>query len=153
MNSTSEFYRYIVVEGGPLTVAIFSVSLLIYWMLLDTFDKLRLIESSDQVDDKVGNQFANQTANQSANLKEVGNDIRVLMVLVASTPLLGLLGTVIGLINAFQSMSAGENIYDGFALSVSQALITTQAGLIVATPAMFALGYLRAKRSSLLSCR
>ncbi|WP_053094178.1 MotA/TolQ/ExbB proton channel family protein [Cellvibrio sp. pealriver] len=149
MNSASEFYRYIVVEGGPLTVAIFSVSLLIYWMLLNTFDKLRLIESSDQV----GDQFANQTANQSANLKEVGNDIRVLMVLVASTPLLGLLGTVIGLINAFQSMSAGENIYDGFALSVSQALITTQAGLIVATPAMFALGYLRAKRSSLLSCR
>lgn len=142
MNSASEFYRYIVVEGGPVTLVIFSVSLIIYWMLLNNFDKLRAIESSDQ-----------SGTTRSANLKTVGNDIRVLMVLVASTPLLGLLGTVIGLINAFQSMSSGENIYDGFALSVSQALITTQAGLIVATPAMFALGYLRAKRSSLLSCR
>lgn len=142
MNSASEFYRYIVVEGGPVTVVIFSVSLFIYWMLLNTFDKLRAIESSDQLG-----------TTRSVNLKAVGNDIRVLMVLVASTPLLGLLGTVIGLISAFQSMSSGENIYDGFALSISQALITTQAGLIVATPAMFVLGYLRAKRTSLLRCR
>lgn len=142
MNSASEFYRYLVVEGGPVTLVIFSISLIIYWMILNTFDKLRAIESSDQ-----------PGTTRSVNLKAVGNDIRALMVLVASTPLLGLLGTVIGLISAFQSMSSGENIYDGFALSISQALITTQAGLIVATPAMFALGYLRAKRSSLLSCR
>jgi ABC-type glycerol-3-phosphate transport system permease component len=139
MNSTSEFFQTIVVEGGALTVAIFSMSLVIYWMLLNTFDKLRTIESSNL-----------ELATRSIRLKMVGNDLRVLMVLVASTPLLGLLGTVIGLINAFQSMSSGENIYEGFALSVSQALITTQAGLIVAAPAMFALGYLRAKRTSLL---
>lgn len=139
MNTASEFFQTIVVEGGPLTVAIFSMSLVIYWMLLNTLDKLHTIESSNL-----------ELATRSIRLKMVGNDLRVLMVLVASTPLLGLLGTVIGLINAFQSMSSGENIYDGFALSVSQALITTQAGLIVAAPAMFALGYLRAKRTSLL---
>lgn len=142
MNTASEFIQTIVVNGGPLTLVIFSVSLVIYWMLLNSFDKLRMIASNDT-----------ESTTQSVNLKAVGNDLRVLMVLVASTPLLGLLGTVMGLINAFQSMSSGENIYDGFALSVSQALVTTQAGLLVATPAMFALGYLRSKRASLMRYR
>jgi biopolymer transport protein ExbB len=58
------------------------------------------------------------------------------------TPLLGLLGTVLGMIQAFDSIaSAGQGVSDPkvlIATGISQALITTAAGLTVAIPALIA---------------
>ncbi len=52
-------------------------------------------------------------------------------------PLLGLLGTVIGMINVFTVMVAqGAGNAEVLAGGISQALVTTAAGLIVAIPAM-----------------
>ena len=62
----------------------------------------------------------------------------------AVSPLLGLLGTVIGMILAFESITS-EGVGDPRILAggIGQALITTAAGLIVAIPALFAFRYLR----------
>jgi biopolymer transport protein ExbB len=58
------------------------------------------------------------------------------------TPLLGLLGTVLGMIQAFDSIAtAGSSVSDPkllIATGISQALITTAAGMTVAIPALIA---------------
>lgn len=66
--------------------------------------------------------------------------------LVASVaPMLGLLGTVIGMVGAFDAIMLAEGPArpDQLAGSISQALITTVLGLIVAIPCTAAYTYLR----------
>lgn len=64
----------------------------------------------------------------------------------ALCPLLGLLGTVLGMITTFGGITAGGGVEpDALAKGISQALITTQAGLVMALPLLLMHGYLRAK--------
>ena len=67
------------------------------------------------------------------------------------SPLLGLLGTVTGIIKAFEALAAG-GIGDPRALSggISEALIATAAGLCVAIPALIAFRYLRGRVDALV---
>lgn len=62
-------------------------------------------------------------------------------------PLLGLLGTVIGMIEAFEALSSSnsDSPPDMLASGISQALITTAAGLSVAIPAYLAYVYFSAR--------
>ena len=62
-------------------------------------------------------------------------------------PLLGLLGTVWGMIGAFSAIALEDAKVKGLtmAYSVSQAMITTAAGLMLAIPAMVAYFYLRGR--------
>lgn len=61
-------------------------------------------------------------------------------------PLLGLLGTVLGMIEAFEVLSsaASDSPTDSLASGISQALVTTAAGLSVAIPAYLAHVYFSA---------
>ena len=57
--------------------------------------------------------------------------------IAAVTPLLGLLGTVVGMIRVFaEIMAQGTGNASALAGGISQALITTAAGLTVAIPAL-----------------
>ncbi len=60
--------------------------------------------------------------------------------LVAAAPLLGLLGTVSGMIATFDGLTSMTLFSEsgGIAGGISEALTTTQAGLLVAIPAFFA---------------
>ncbi|MBN2307941.1 MAG: MotA/TolQ/ExbB proton channel family protein [Candidatus Hydrogenedentes bacterium] len=62
-------------------------------------------------------------------------------------PLLGLLGTVLGMIGAFGAMALDDAKVKGLtmAYSVAQAMITTAAGLLLAIPAMVVYFYLRGR--------
>jgi biopolymer transport protein ExbB len=62
-------------------------------------------------------------------------------------PLLGLLGTVTGMIRAFGAIALDDSQVKGLtmAYSVSQAMITTAAGLMLAIPAMVVYFYLRGR--------
>ncbi len=64
--------------------------------------------------------------------------------IAAITPLLGLLGTVTGMIQAFEAITS-QGVGDPRVLSggIGEALITTAAGLIVAIPALIGYRYLR----------
>jgi biopolymer transport protein ExbB len=77
---------------------------------------------------------------------ELERFLNTLGTIAAISPLLGLLGTVTGIIKAFNAIQAG-GMGDPRALSggIAEALITTAAGLIVAIPALFAYRYLRGK--------
>ncbi len=72
--------------------------------------------------------------------------------IVAGAPLLGLLGTVLGMISVFQAVaSAGTGITEGLSTGISRALITTATGLIIAIPALFTHSYLEARAVAILS--
>ncbi len=72
--------------------------------------------------------------------------IGILGVIAAISPLLGLLGTVIGMIEVFQQISlVGVGKADVLAGGISTALNTTAAGLTVAIPAMVAYRYFESR--------
>jgi biopolymer transport protein ExbB len=61
-------------------------------------------------------------------------------------PMLGLLGTVTGMIGAFDKISMGAmGAPEKLAGNIGEAMITTAAGLIVAIPCMFAYFFFKAK--------
>ena len=77
-------------------------------------------------------------------VNRLNRDIVVLVALTTVAPLLGLLGTVMGMIDTFDAVAAtsGESA-TRVASGVSRALITTQVGLVVAIPGFFGLARLR----------
>ncbi len=60
----------------------------------------------------------------------------------SAAPFIGLFGTVIGIINAFRSMAeSGQGGLGAVSAGISEALVTTAAGLLVAIPAAMAFNY------------
>jgi biopolymer transport protein ExbB len=84
-------------------------------------------------------------------IHELERFLNTLGSIAAVCPLLGLLGTVVGIIEAFSAIQAG-GMGDPRALSggIGQALIATAAGLIVAIPALLAYRGLRSKVDSIV---
>lgn len=76
-----------------------------------------------------------------ADLNESRHGLRALEVIATTAPLLGLLGTVLGMIDAFQALQEAGNRADPAALAggIWEALLTTAAGMAVAIPAGVAL--------------
>ncbi|HYK26121.1 MAG TPA: MotA/TolQ/ExbB proton channel family protein, partial [Steroidobacteraceae bacterium] len=72
--------------------------------------------------------------------------LNMLGTIASISPLLGLLGTVTGIIKAFNALQSGAG-GDPRMLSggIGEALIATAAGLIVAVPALIAYRYLRGR--------
>lgn len=81
-------------------------------------------------------EHAREAAGQEAiqTLTLIGARLRVLEAIVQAAPMLGLLGTVIGMIDAFASLSAGGGAVDPGALAggIWVALLTTAMGLSIA---------------------
>ncbi len=70
---------------------------------------------------------------------------KVLKLLAAVSPMLGLLGTIIGLIATFQGMGAFGGVDPAvMASGIAQALVTTLLGLVVAVPLLFMHAFLSA---------
>ena len=73
-------------------------------------------------------------------LESFRSGLRLLELTAAVAPLIGLLGTVFGMIEAFQQLENAGSRVDPAALSggIWEALVTTAAGLVVAIPALAA---------------
>jgi biopolymer transport protein ExbB len=75
---------------------------------------------------------------------ELERFLNTLGTIAAITPLLGLLGTVVGMIDVFTAIiEHGVGDPSDMAEGISKALITTAAGLSVAIPSLFGYRYLR----------
>jgi biopolymer transport protein ExbB len=73
-------------------------------------------------------------------------NLSALSTIAAISTLMGLLGTVIGMIRAFHAMSrAGAPDATSLALSISTALLTTAVGLVTAILATIMYNYFSAK--------
>jgi len=84
-------------------------------------------------------------------LPKIERGLSSIGVLAAIAPLLGLLGTVTGMIETFQSITlfgTGDPKY--MSSGISQALVTTELGLIVAVPLVLLLSFLTGKGNRLV---
>ncbi len=103
------------------------------------FNTTKLLDHIDLVKDAV-----------SQRVHELEMGMTSIKVIATTAPLLGLLGTVIGIYEAFQVISStGLQDPGKFASGISYALITTIVGLIVAIPHFIAHNYLSGELDSL----
>ena len=83
----------------------------------------------------------------------INRRIRFLSVLITAGPLVGLLGTVVGMLTTFDGMAGSDTSKFASVVSgVSEALITTRGGLIVSIPAFVLLSLIIQKRNQLECC-
>jgi len=84
---------------------------------------------------------------------ELRRNLRVLNGVATVSPLLGLLGTVLGMIQAFNVVATADALGrpELLAKGISQALLTTAAGLSVAIPALLAYLYFGSRVDRLLA--
>jgi biopolymer transport protein ExbB len=96
----------------------------------------------DEVDfDKVKESVEEASVEQMAGLMK---PIDYLSIIGAIAPMLGLLGTVSGMIKAFHTMGTqGMGKPEMLAANIGEALITTATGLIIAIPAMLFFFYFK----------
>jgi biopolymer transport protein ExbB len=76
--------------------------------------------------------------------------LSILGTIAAVAPLLGLLGTVIGMVDLFSSFTSSGHDVAIFARGISVALYNTATGIIVAVPAMIFYRYFRSRVEDLI---
>ena len=86
-------------------------------------------------------------------LHRIDRKLIFLNTLVAAAPLMGLLGTVIGMLGTFAAIASGggSETVDMVAAGISEALITTQTGLFIALPGIFLILIIRRQKSAIES--
>ncbi len=77
--------------------------------------------------------------------------INYLNVFATIAPMIGLYGTVSGMITAFNQLKAGNSEPSDLAGGIGEAMITTAAGLIVGIPAMFFFFFFRNKLMGIMA--
>ncbi|WP_421846509.1 MotA/TolQ/ExbB proton channel family protein [Marinomonas sp.] len=102
-----------------------------------------LLAANTQVD-LIREEAERRAMNQLSQLRSY---LRPLEIIATLSPLLGLLGTVLGMITAFQQMEGAGNQVDPSVLSggIWQALLTTAVGLAVAIPVVTLQSWLERK--------
>jgi biopolymer transport protein ExbB len=84
----------------------------------------------------------------AARLPLIDRRLRFLNVLITAAPLLGLLGTVLGMLVTFQLIGlGGGQITDMMSSGISQALFPPQVGLCVALPGLALVYVIKRKRN------
>ena len=100
--------------------------------------------------------FDMQSAMQEVSEREVSRlyrKLEYLTFIAATAPMLGLLGTVTGMISSFNVIAATEGTAKPSQLAggISEALVTTCMGLIVAIPTSFFVSFFRNRIESIVS--
>lgn len=100
-------------------------------------EALKMLEFVNEGKETLGEARRRFDEIRSCFLPLVDRRITFLSLLVSTAPLAGLLGTVMGMLTTFKglSSSSGGKTIDFVAGGISEALITTQTGLIIAIPA------------------
>ena len=84
--------------------------------------------------------------------ERLSSNLSLLATISSSAPYIGLLGTVIGIINAFQGLSTTAQLtLSSEAPGISEALIATAVGLLAAIPALIAYNQFSKKLDNLIN--
>ena len=93
--------------------------------------------------------YAEELGRQTAiiELATMTDRLRTLEMVVQAAPMLGLLGTVIGMIDAFQALAVSEGVVDPtiLAAGIYTALTTTAVGLSIALVSFFVANYFESR--------
>jgi biopolymer transport protein ExbB len=85
---------------------------------------------------------------RASEVQPFTRDLKVMKIFVSAAPLVGLLGTVTGMLSTFEALASGsgaEKTVGMIASGISEALITTETGLVIALPGLFLQYYLKGK--------
>lgn len=83
--------------------------------------------------------------------RQAGNWLGVLPVLLSALPLLGLLGTITGLLTTFRAMASSNDFSQTFvSRGIAEALVTTQLGLITVIPGLLLFEFIRRRHRELV---
>ncbi|MBL9148209.1 MAG: MotA/TolQ/ExbB proton channel family protein [Phycisphaerae bacterium] len=107
------------------------------------------LERWDRPQEEVADAIAEAGVREAVGLRK---NLRGLSVVVAVSPLLGLLGTIFGMIGAFRTVAASAEALgrtELLAAGIYEAMVTTAAGLVVAIPALLAYHWISAKADAL----
>lgn len=145
-------------SGGPVMIALSILSIILYTSLIRLLlfavrVRLRDLEARDRysIEDYQGSNIDDPSQIEWEILLAKYEDVlwnfrqfmqsrlRFANALLIAAPLLGLLGTVIGMLDTFRGLSlqSGYETATMVADGVRRALITTETGLIIAIPALF----------------
>ncbi|MGF1607183.1 MAG: MotA/TolQ/ExbB proton channel family protein [Rhodothalassiaceae bacterium] len=148
-------------KGGPVLYGVLAVTFVMWTLIIERFwyfafgaraDINRAVDAWEARPERKS-WYAHKI--RTAMLSEVRNslssNIEMIKTLVATCPLVGLLGTVTGMITVFDAMAAfGSGNARAMADGVSQATIPTMAGMVAALSGVFVSTFLerRAKRQA-----
>lgn len=136
-------------QGGMTLWAILFASLLLWYLLIERYwfhwlrmpkfrDELRGEWSARPADLAPSQQYRRIHALVSDLRAETNRNMLALQALVVILPLLGLLGTVSGMIKVFEVITVfGTGNTRGMASGISEALVTTMAGLFTALSGLY----------------
>ena len=94
----------------------------------------------------------NVASSLTLGLMDLERNLSMLSTIASISPLLGLLGTVVGMITVFSNIDVnGSANTDLLAAGISEALITTAFGLIIAVPSIVFYRYFEQKTVTLMS--
>ncbi len=121
MNKYAMIFRQ---HGGVTSIVLFIISVIAFAIVIN---KLKLI--------KYYKKNLNSTNDTLYDVEKImDKNIWILKFSYVVSPLLGILGTVLGLINAFSDLTVNQELV---AVSISQALYTTAIGLVLAITFQF----------------
>ena len=182
MNPLVEFLNqanFVWEKGGTLMPALGMLAIYLYYLAFDLWLRLRAVIPSDlrafprekwgafkgggRVDriirycladhsdrEETQRRFERVRTGESSYLNR---RLRFLFILASSAPLIGLLGTVAGMLRTFDGLSMQDSYkMDLVAGGISQALVTTQAGLLIAIPAIAMIHLLNRRKKDWLQC-
>lgn len=155
--------RQIIDEGGLTLIALLLLAVAIYATLFSTWRSIlstkKIVDANAKPSSEVASSLPwekkqktsreiirSHATRQLDHIAWVERRLPFLTILISVAPLLGLLGTVAGMLITFSGMAAGSNSpIDTISTGISRALVTTQAGLIIAIPAAFLLALIKRK--------
>lgn len=158
----------IINSGGLMVYPILILGIIATILAVDkflTYKKLAIINSNNpknyyfrftkriEENSKKPIWFIESQAKDEAALieKELGSHLWILETTVTIAPLLGLLGTIIGIMDAFKLMGVNNiSNFDGITAGVAEALIATAFGLLVAILALFVFNFFSEKQSKFM---
>ena len=140
-------------RGGPVLFVLFIVAICMWCLLIERFFFLRnemnlVIENSIQkLKKNLSLQdwlFKQVLKSEKSSVSMTGNtNFRLIKGLIALCPLLGLLGTVTGMISVFDVMAyTGTGSPRAMASGVAKATLQTMTGLVISISGLFAITYL-----------
>ena len=140
-------------RGGVIVYVLIALNIIgftiMFWKLIvlssTKFRKEKLINEVLEFTKNKNKDFTKESIQNiiSRRIKKLEFGLNTVKIIASIAPLLGLLGTVVGVLNSFDSITkSGLGDPSVFSNGISIALITTVAGLIVSIPHYIGYNYL-----------
>jgi len=154
-------------DGGPFVGLIFAAGVLMWTIIAERFWYFRRVLPKQAAElQKIWDARSEHTSWTARQIRQamisklnvaMSEGLPVMQVLVPMSPLLGLIGTVAGMLEVFDSMALRGNAdARSMASGVSQAMICTMTGLAVSITGLYPVHYFRtrtARETELLADR